>query len=240
MEEKICKKCDTSKSIKEFRSKTKNEKTYYENICRKCTYLKRKKTVADLKTTDEERFNKLKQKKVEQDKKQYNENKVRINERNNAYYKENRTAIRAQRKQFREDNPERVKAWSKKFLSDVNAKIGNNLRKRTRYFLHSGKAWSSLLGCDITHFKDWLEFNFEQEPDNDMNLNNYGAIWEIDHVYPLSKFDMSDEEDVKKAFNWKNILPALCSHNKSKNNKIVREDLDKLQERLKSFEEQNI
>ena len=49
-----------------------------------------------------------------------------------------------------------------------------------------------------------------------MSLENYGKVWELDHVNPLSKFNMENEDDVKIAFNWQNVLPALCSHNKEK------------------------
>ncbi len=48
-----------------------------------------------------------------------------------------------------------------------------------------------------------------------------------------------DEEERKAAFNWKNILPVTCSYNKSKNNKIVEDDLDKLKDRLKKFNKLN-
>jgi hypothetical protein len=68
-----------------------------------------------------------------------------------------------------------------------------------------------------------------------MSFETYGTIWELDHVYPCSKFDLLNEDEQRKAFSWKNILPATCSHNKSKNNKIVQEDLDKLKNRLKEF-----
>lgn len=235
MNSKICKYCEEDKELNCYRKHESSKKTYYENICKKCTYLKRKKKITNLKDSNRDKYDEIIKKRNIKDKEYYSKNKEKINKRNNIYYGVNRQQIRAQRKIFRENNPERVKAWREKFLSNASAKIAMNLRKRTRYFLHSGKEWSNLLGCDIDHFKSWLEFNFEQEPDNDMNINNYGTIWEIDHVYPLSKFDMSKEEDIKKAFNWKNILPALCSHNKSKNNKICQDDLNKLNDRLKKY-----
>ena len=39
----------------------------------------------------------------------------------------------------------------------------------------------------------------------DMNWSNT----EIDHVQPICMFDVSKEEQLKEAFNWKNTLPLL-------------------------------
>ncbi len=68
-----------------------------------------------------------------------------------------------------------------------------------------------------------------------MNFENYGTIWELDHVIPCSSFDLSIEENKKKCFSWKNILPVNKKYNKEKNNKIIKEDIDKLDLRLKEF-----
>ena len=58
-----------------------------------------------------------------------------------------------------------------------------------------------ILGIDIGTYKKWLEFQFTPE----MNWSNI----EIDHVKPICMFDVSDEEQLKEAFNWKNTQPLL-------------------------------
>jgi hypothetical protein len=190
--------------------------------------------VAKLKDEDLEKYNEIKAKQIQCDKKYYSNNKERINIRNNKYYEDNKTVIRAQRKAYYLLHPEKRKEQRAKFLSKIENRIAMNLRRRTRSFLHTGKGWSDLLSCDIEHFLNWLEFNFDKE-EIDMTLDNYGKVWELDHVYPLSKFDMKNEEDVKKAFNWQNILPAICTDNKVKNNRIFSDNLTKLQNRLNEF-----
>jgi hypothetical protein len=73
------------------------------------------------------------------------------------------------------------------------------------------------LGQNIDFIKKWIEFCFS----NDMNWDNQGSFWHIDHVVPVSRFNLETEEDVIKCFNWKNIRPCEKIENYKKNNKIV-------------------
>jgi hypothetical protein len=70
------------------------------------------------------------------------------------------------------------------------------------------------LGCSIFLLKKWLEFQF----DDKMNWDNYGTYWTIDHVLPLSKFNLVDEKE-HIAFHWTNLRP--CTDNFNKSDKIL-------------------
>ena len=50
----------------------------------------------------------------------------------------------------------------------------------------------------------------------DMNWNNYGVAWELDHIRPLSSFDLSDNYQLKLCMSWMNIQPLSPSENKEK------------------------
>lgn len=65
----------------------------------------------------------------------------------------------------------------------------------------SGLAIESL-GCSIDELKVYLEFQFQ----DGMSWENYGE-WEIDHIVPLFKFDLTNSEQVKKACNFSNLQP---------------------------------
>jgi hypothetical protein len=52
-------------------------------------------------------------------------------------------------------------------------------------------------------------------------LENHGKEWHIDHVIPISKFDLNNQEEQILAFNWRNTMPLSCKENLSKNNKIT-------------------
>ena len=62
----------------------------------------------------------------------------------------------------------------------------------------------------------WIEFQFS----DNMNWNNYGKYWHIDHVIPMASFNFSKEEDVKFCMNWKNLRPLEAKLNISKGCKV--------------------
>ena len=45
-----------------------------------------------------------------------------------------------------------------------------------------------------------------------MSWDNYGT-WHIDHILPLSKFDLSKREDFLIACNYKNLQPLWADEN---------------------------
>ena len=52
---------------------------------------------------------------------------------------------------------------------------------------------------------------------------------------PVSTFDYSDENEVKKAFNWKNTWAMVASDNFSKNKKIIEEQFTTHKKLLDKF-----
>jgi hypothetical protein len=73
------------------------------------------------------------------------------------------------------------------------------------------------LGCSLKEYKQHLEKQFK----SDMNWDNHGVIWEVDHIYPCSKFDLTIEENIYKCFNYTNTQPLYKSENRSKKDKII-------------------
>lgn len=64
------------------------------------------------------------------------------------------------------------------------------------------------------------------------------AHWHIDHVKPCSKFDLSDPDQVKECFSWKNLRPLRADKNTKKNSKIILEDIVLQQLKVKCFEKE--
>ena len=46
-----------------------------------------------------------------------------------------------------------------------------------------------------------------------MTEENYGSVWTIDHCYPLSKTDLSNETDKIKTNCWNNSGPMYSNKN---------------------------
>jgi hypothetical protein len=75
-----------------------------------------------------------------------------------------------------------------------------------------------LLGCGISEFKSYLENKFIQG----MSWENYGnkkGQWNIDHIIPISKFDLNKKEEQFKAFHYTNCQPLWAYLNFIKSNK---------------------
>ena len=73
------------------------------------------------------------------------------------------------------------------------------------------------IGCSLLHLVKHLEAQFV----GDMNWLNRGMKlgmrgWEIDHIIPLSAFDLTDNAAVRKAFHWTNLQPLTFLANMAK------------------------
>ena len=92
--------------------------------------------------------------------------------------------------------------------TDFNFKLISNIRTRTSNAFKSKNIKKSnktkkLLGCSNSFFKKWIIYQLYGE----MNIENYGKVWCLDHCYPLSKINLSNENELYKSTNWVNIRP---------------------------------
>lgn len=53
-----------------------------------------------------------------------------------------------------------------------------------------------------------------------MTWENYGSEWHIDHVIPLSHFDLTDRMEFLEACNWLNLRSLWTKENLSRGNRI--------------------
>jgi len=96
-------------------------------------------------------------------------------------------------------------------------KIARNLRSRLNKAIRGEyKTGSAVrdLGCSIAEFKVYLESKWQ----DGMNWDNYGQ-WHIDHIKPLSKFNLTDPEELKKACYYTNLQPMWETDNLRKSSK---------------------
>lgn len=78
------------------------------------------------------------------------------------------------------------------------------------------------IGCSLEELTAHLESKFQEG----MTWENRGQFgWHIDHVVPLSSFDLSIEENLYKSNNYKNLQPLWAKDNLVKSNKIIKGDL---------------
>jgi len=100
----------------------------------------------------------------------------------------------------------------RRICKNMHVKL-NGILRRGHYSLRI----EEILGVPKGIYLDWLKFNFE----NGMCFQNYGKLWQIDLVIPASVFDLTNEQQLLAAFNWRNIRPCLKSENAAKYNFIL-------------------
>lgn len=106
---------------------------------------------------------------------------------------------------------------------DPNVRIGTALRQRMNKALtNNSKAGSAVrdLGCSISEFRQYIESKFQPG----MSWGNYGKgreDWSLDHIVPLSRFDLTDREQFLRAAHYSNMQPLWHRENCSKGDRYV-------------------
>jgi hypothetical protein len=105
--------------------------------------------------------------------------------------------------------------------SDFNFKIKKACQRQLLFNLKKKNTTMKYLSCDINFFTKWLSYCFSK----DMNINNHGSYWHLDHVIPVSLFNLESEEERFLCFHYLNYMPLLARDNISKQNKIIYSQL---------------
>ena len=145
-------------------------------------------------------------------KKNYNETLVKIKKyyldnlkRVKDYFLQNRDKIKEYQLKNHEKIITRKKIYSNnRYKTDINFRLITKTRSRIRQALvRKTKSFSTIeiLGSDIETSRRWIESQFTTE----INWSNI----EIDHVKPICVFDIANDEELRKCFNWKNTQPLL-------------------------------
>lgn len=162
---------------------------------------------------------KNKEKRREYSKRHYRANKEKIKQ----YQLDNKERFAERKKAHYQKNKERlIKANTcrkqERIKTDINFKLATRLRSRLgcALFRAKTKKWSSHiknLGCTIEYLKDYLASKFTEG----MTWDNYGINgWHIDHIKPLSAFNLTDPEQQKLACHYTNLQPLWAKDNLQK------------------------
>ena len=114
-----------------------------------------------------------------------------------------------------------VKKYEEKRKIDIMDRIIDNLARRANVELKKKNikrklTHMQLIGCTKDELKIYLQNKFIEN----MSFENYGT-WEVDHIYPISRYEFNNLEDIKNCFNYKNLQPLYKSDNHKKYNKIL-------------------
>jgi hypothetical protein len=153
----------------------------------------------------------------------YVKNKSKCNEQSHNWYEKNKTVALEQSRQRQKKNRARESERRKiRYHNDLQYRLRRLLRSRLGKCLKNKTKKGSaigLLGCTIEQLIFYLESQFR----DGMNWGNYGTMWSIDHIYPLSKADLEDTKQLELVCHYSNLQPLTIEENSAKRDLILKD-----------------
>lgn len=84
-----------------------------------------------------------------------------------------------------------------------------------RYMSGKYPCWkyTSMFGCEAEFLRKFVE----HQMDAGMTWDNFGEVWQVDHVLPLCSFDQTLQAECQLCWNWINLRPLGLAENKARN-----------------------
>jgi len=203
---KTCKKCYVEKEEEDFSIAYGN---YRRPVCKDCINLAKRSDYAE-----DVEYRELKQKQNYESYRRHREKRIEyVREYSiiNAVEIKQKRAARVWTEEARILARARNKRHKQKPLIRLKEALRSRVKEALRNNQKSGKTLE-LLGCSIVEWKTHLQSLFT----GGMTWENYGRVWEIDHIRPCARFDLTNPEQQRQCFNWKNTQPLTVTANRSK------------------------
>jgi len=116
----------------------------------------------------------------------------------------------------------RKREWDRKHRLDPTHRLSNNIRTNMCHALRGKKGfrkWESLIGYTLQDLINHLQSKLTP----DMTWDNYGSLWQVDHITPKSwfKYDTAEHPEFKKCWSLNNLQPKLATDNIRKGNRFI-------------------
>ena len=98
---------------------------------------------------------------------------------------------------------------------DLNYRLKRAMRARlTRAIQRQQKGGSAIkdLGCSIEYLKRYIAAKFK----NGMSWDNWGIVWQLDHIQPLASFNLTDRRQFLHACRYTNLQPLFLDEHRIK------------------------
>ena len=145
---------------------------------------------------------------------------AKFKEKFRKYYLQKKSQLLQRRKDWGLKNRDHLKNYYKqRAKNSTQYRIAKNLRSRIRSALVGNfktEKTENLIGCSFDFLKVWLESKWKPG----MSWQNYGHDgWHIDHVRPISSFDLSLPKQQSMACHFLNLQPLWAHENFSKSDR---------------------
>ena len=148
------------------------------------------------------------------------QNRQKINERARDYASRVAHKKRSYMQEWRKQNQEHLREKRvARYKTDPSYRVRINLRNRLNAAICVGcKAGSAVrdLGCTIEDFMSYIAAQFLPG----MSWENWGE-WHLDHIKPLSAFDLTNRNQFLAACHYTNMRPLWAADNLRKGQRIV-------------------
>ena len=233
---KQCSKCNELKSVGDFYKRIES-RDGLRNECIQCIKQNVKKNYLINKTEINEYNRKYyqanKDEILENNRKYYENNKNQILEHKKLYYQNNKSEILESKKQYDQKHKTEIADYNKQYKqthktelaeyqrlrrqNDIQFRLITNIRTRlNKCIKNKAQTTKDLIGIDFDTFINWINY---QMPAG-YSMEDLGVKLHIDHVIPISSFDLTDESQLQKAMSWVNLQPLEATKNLSKSNSI--------------------
>jgi len=122
---------------------------------------------------------------------------------------------------YKETRNKRHRIYQTNFMYRLNKNISSGIFNslKTNNFSKNGRHWETLVNFTLQE----LKFHLETQFDSNMNWENHGSYWHVDHIIPLASltFDSEEHENFKLLWSLGNLQPLFGPENLSKSKKIV-------------------
>lgn len=118
--------------------------------------------------------------------------------------------------EYQKHKPSIIERYKRRYSTDAEFRLIELLRSRLRKTTKRGKMQERTLdfvGCTLGFLRDHIRSQFKAGMTWEAFLR---AEIEIDHIHPIAAHDMSDSEQVKKAFHYTNLAPLWKPENQRK------------------------
>ena len=202
---KKCNKCGETKLLNGF-AKNRSKKDGRHVSCKQC---QKEYYITVCKDKWKERYPADRERLIEASIKWKKENPEKFKTNRRLWGENNKDRVRESAKQWSIDNRKLINEnYRNKYQNDIQYRISKILRSRIHGLVGVGyksQSTMKLIGCTVEEFKYYIE----QQLSPEMNWDNHGEIWEIDHIIPCVSFDLILLEEQQKCFHYINMQPLF-------------------------------
>lgn len=118
-----------------------------------------------------------------------------------------------------QNNKEKYNIQKRAYMKQPQNRAAHNGRVSIRKIIRGIKAeYKFLCDCGAGSREKFMSHLLKTMPKG-YTLDNYGKDIQVDHIKPCTAFDLTDREQYKKCFNYKNLRFITKSENLSKGGK---------------------